>query len=56
MADNLTAAELRCCHMRAQEFDYSTTTIEQWRAEFRGIARSEHCRDCPVFKGAVNAG
>jgi hypothetical protein len=55
MTDRLTTVEQCCCHMRAQEFDYSTATIQQWRNEFKSIPRSEHCRDCPMFKGVANA-
>jgi hypothetical protein len=50
MNESLTRSEWRCCHMSAQQFDYTATTLEQWRREFREIPQSEHCRDCPAIR------
>lgn len=44
----LTEYERRCCHMRDAAFDWTPNAIERWRDEFKKIARSEKCYDCPL--------
>lgn len=46
-----TKAERACCHMSAA----GRRDIRQWRAEFAGMDRSEHCRDCPAISPASRA-
>lgn len=49
MAERLTAAEKRCCHM-SQWAPGANGTLASWRKEYREIPASEHCRDCPLKK------
>ena len=51
----LTKAERACCHMSAAQ-GLTCRGLRQWRTEFAGIDRSEHCCDCPALTSPDRSG